>query len=215
MKNKLENNHVPMWLEWAREIQAIAQTGDHYALNDFQHARYSRLQEIATEIIVEYSKLNTDSITNIFKSQIGYATPKVDVRGAVFSGDKILLVRELVDNRWTMPGGWADVGESPRQSVEREVFEESGLNVKAIKLIGIYDANRSDETPLVILHAYKIVFLCEILGGDISSSNETSEAKFFGFDEIPAELSSKRTELRHIGDSFAAVMDPCYLTVFD
>jgi ADP-ribose pyrophosphatase YjhB (NUDIX family) len=206
---------VPPWLTWAREIQAIAQTGDHYALNDFQRARYTRLREISGEMIVKHSNLCSDVITIELNSQIGYATPKIDVRGAVILGDKMLLVRESADNCWTLPGGWADIGESPRQSVKREVYEESGLKVIVKKIVGVYDANRSIEIPLAIFHAYKIIFLCEILGGELSSSNETLEGKFFGIDEIPGELSSKRTEMRHIEDAFAAYKDPAYLPVFD
>jgi ADP-ribose pyrophosphatase YjhB (NUDIX family) len=132
-----------------------------------------------------------------------------------FGIKKILLVREIVDQCWTMPGGWADVGETPSQSVEREVLEESGLVVQAINIIRIYDANRSNEIPLTVFHAYKIIFLCEILGGNIAPGAETSEVRFFSNEEIPKELSYKRSEMRHIEAAFKAVGDPCYLPEFD
>lgn len=206
---------IPSWLSWAREIQSIAQTGYHYALNDFQRERYTRLKEIAAEIMSYGSNVNFNDLSVLFQSQVGYATPKIDVRGAVFKKGKILLVREQVDNCWTLPGGWADVGESPSQSVEREVKEESGLRVKAYKLVGIYDANRMTSAALAVFHAYKIIFLCEIMGGDLSTGDETSEAEYFHITRIPENLSLLRTNKRHIEDAFVAFNDSLSKPVFD
>jgi ADP-ribose pyrophosphatase YjhB (NUDIX family) len=146
---------IPRWLVWAREIQAISQTGMHFAENVYQRQRYQRLLKIAAEIIAEYSNLDQNGLVDLFNEQIGYATPRVDVRGAVFLDGKLLLVREILDDGWTMPGGWADVGDIPSSAVEREVVEESGFEVKARKIIGIYDANRSGK--LEVFHAFKIV----------------------------------------------------------
>jgi ADP-ribose pyrophosphatase YjhB (NUDIX family) len=192
----------PRWLGWAREIQAIAQTGIHYAENSYQRERFHRLSEIAAEIISDRGLFDTESLNACFRAQIGYATPRVDVRGAVFKDDKLLLVRETQDGGWTMPGGWADVGDVPSGAVEREVFEEAGYSVKAQKVIGIYDANRTG--PLEIFHAFKIVFLCEILSGQATASDETSEVAFFGINELPEILSGERTRPRHLQDAFAA-----------
>ena len=210
---KLKNQEPPRWLEWAREIQALSQTGAHYAENEYQRERYQRLTEIAAEIITSYSDLDYQSLTNIFHGQIGYATPRVDVRGAVFRRRQLLLVRERADNGWTMPGGWADVGDVPSQAVEREVLEEAGFSVKARRIIGVYDANRTG--PLQIFHAFKIVFLCDLIEGHARPSNETSEVAFFDQDDIPEILSGERTKPRHILDAFAAYQDPDRLTVFD
>lgn len=204
---------IPRWLIWAREIQALSQTGFHYAENEYQRQRYQRLYEIAAEIISVHTDLETSSLVKTFKSQIGYATPRVDVRGAVFRDGKLLLVRERLDGGWTMPGGWADVGDLPSAAVEREVWEEAGFRVKARKVVGVYDANRAD--PLELFHAFKIVFLCEILSGEARPSNETSEVTFFGWDEIPGVFSGERTKLRHIQDAFAAYQDMTCPTVFD
>lgn len=211
----LENQNVkiPRWLEWAREIQALAQTGYHYADNHYQQERNQRLNEIAAEIIAEHSSLPCEKLEDIFKAQIGYATPRVDVRGAVFRDGKLLLVREIQDGGWTMPGGWADVGDEPSKAVEREVWEEAGFRVQARKVIGVYDANRTG--PLEVFHAYKIVFLCEILSGEATASLETSEVGFFGLDEIPDVLSGERTRPRHIQDAFQAVGNPDLPTIFD
>ncbi len=203
----------PRWLEWAREIQALAQTGYHYSENEYQRERYHRLTEIAAEIISEHSELPFDPLLSTFNRQIGYATPRVDVRGAVLTDGKLLLVRERQDGGWTMPGGWADVGDVPSQAAEREVWEEAGLRVKARKVIGVYDANRVG--PLEIFHAFKVVFLCELLGGQPRPSSETSEVAYFGPDEIPTLLSGERTKPRHISDAFNTLMNPDCPTVFD
>lgn len=203
----------PRWLEWAREIQAISQTGYHYAENEYQRERYHRLAEIAAEMIVEHSRLDYNNLVEVFNRQVGYATPRVDVRGAVFREGKLLLVKERQDGGWTMPGGWADVGDVPSQAAEREVWEEAGFRVRATKVVGVYDANRVG--PLEIFHAYKIVFLCEILEGEPKPSSETSEVAFFGRDEMPEILSGERTRTRHIYDAFRALEDPHSPTVFD
>ncbi len=204
---------VPKWLEWAREIQALAQTGLQYAVDEYQRERYHRLMEIAAEIIGETSNLDYPFLQETFTHQIGYATPRVDVRGAVFQKNRLLLVRERMDGGWTLPGGWADVGDVPSQAAEREVLEEAGYQVKASKVVGVYDANRSGR--LELFHAYKIVYLCDLLGGEARPSVETSEVAFYGWDEIPAVLSGERTRMRHIQDAFACLNDPNCPTVFD
>jgi ADP-ribose pyrophosphatase YjhB (NUDIX family) len=204
---------APRWLEWAREIQALAQTGHTYAENDYQRERYHRLTEIAAEISAEYGNLAYPDVLGAFQAQSGYATPKVDVRGAVFRTGKLLMVREAQDGNWTLPGGWADVGDLPSEAAEREVWEEAGFKVKARQVIGVYDANHIP--PLELFHGYKLVFLCDLLGGEATPSHETSEVAFFGPDEIPANLSGERTRPRHIRDAFAALRQPDRPTVFD
>ena len=203
----------PRWLEWAREIQSLAQTGFHYSENDYQRERNRRLTEIAAEIVCEHSSLEYAPLLDTFRAQTGYATPRVDVRGAVFRDGKLLLVRERSDGGWTMPGGWADVGDVPSEAAEREVWEEAGLRVKACQVIGVYDANR--VAPLELFHAYKLIFLCDLIDGDPRPSSETSEVAFYNLDEIPSVLSSERTRLRHIQDAFKAVQDRGRPAVFD
>jgi ADP-ribose pyrophosphatase YjhB (NUDIX family) len=203
----------PQWLEWAREIQALAQTGSHYALNEYQRQRYQRLMEIAAEIVSEHSNLEYIPVTEAFRAPSGYSTPRVDVRGVVFRDEKLLMVRERMDNGWTLPGGWADVGEIPSQAVEREVWEETGFRVKAYKVIGVYDANRFGKPEL--FHAYKIVFLCDLIDGEARPSIETAEVSFFSEDGLPKALSGERTKLRHIKDAFTSLKNPGCPTVFD
>ena len=204
MENNAEQQDLllPKWLEWAREIQALSQTGLHFAENHYQRERFSRLFEIAADIISVHSDLDQAELVEIFNDQIGYATPRIDVRGAVFQKGKLLLVCERADGGWTMPGGWADVGDVPSTAVEREVLEEAGFEVSAQRVIGVYDANRI--RPLEIFHAFKIVFLCDILGGEPRTSNETSRVEFFSRDDIPKFLSGERTRQRHIEDAFIA-----------
>ncbi len=203
----------PRWLQWAREIQSLSQTGLTYSDNDYNTQRYERLMEIAAEIIQSYTGLPKGPVLHNFRIQPGYATPKVDVRGAVIRDGKILLVQERIDERWSMPGGWADVGELPSEMVVREVWEESGFQVEVSKVIGVYDANRSGM-PMEFYHAYKIVFLCEIVGGEARSSNETLAVDFFGFDDLPP-LSSERTHERHLMEVLAHLQDCNRPAAFD
>ncbi len=155
-----------------------------------------RLTEIAAEIISEHTGLAFTPLAQIFQAQIGYATPRVDVRGAVFQDGKLLLVRERQDGGWTMPGGWADVGDVPSEAAEREVWEEAGFRVKARKLVGVYDANRLG--PLELFHAFKLVFLCELIEGEARPSSETSEVAFFSQNELPGHPFRQRAPGRAI-----------------
>jgi ADP-ribose pyrophosphatase YjhB (NUDIX family) len=204
---------LPSWLAWAREIQALAQNGLTFSANEFEILRYRRLQEIAAEIMARHSATSAQDWLAPFQEQRGYATPKIDVRGAVVREGKILLVQERSDHRWCMPGGWADVGDLPSAMVVREVREESGFEAVARKVIGVFDANR-DGRPMNFFHAFKIVFWCELLGGEAQASNETLAAAFFDFEALP-ELSSSRTGLRHLAEVRAHVLDPARPTAFD
>jgi ADP-ribose pyrophosphatase YjhB (NUDIX family) len=203
----------PRWLEWAREIQSLSQTGLAYSENEYQVQRYGRLTEIAAEIVESHTGLSKEPVLENFMVQPGYATPKVDVRGAALRNGKILLVQERADERWCLPGGWADVGDLPSEMVVREVREESGFEVEARKVVGVYDANRSG-LPLEFYHAYKLVFLCEILGGQARPSNETLAVDFFSFDDLPP-LSWERTNERHLAEVLAHHQDRNRPAAFD
>jgi ADP-ribose pyrophosphatase YjhB (NUDIX family) len=204
---------VPQWLVWARKIEALAQAGLHYSENEYDLDRYRQFQQLASEIISTYTAFSQETVLSHFELAEGYSTPKIDVRAAVVEDGKILMVRERVDGRWTLPGGWADVGDMPAHSAEREAFEESGYQVKAIRLVGVYDANRLGE--LRFHHAFKLVFLCERTGGVAASSFETTEVGWFDLQALPQPFSGERTNWRHIKDVFAMVDDPSRPTVFD
>ena len=195
----------PIWLDWAREIFSLSQAGLAYSKNEFDLERYKRLQEITAEMIASQSALEKAAVLDSFSMQVGYATPKVDVRGAVVQDGKILLIHEKTDGKWAMPGGWADLGDGPAEMVAREVREESGFEVHVDKLIAVYDANRL--APMEFYHAYKLVFLCTITGGAASGSNETYGAEFFAPDNLPV-LSSFRTNEKMLAEVFAHVENP-------
>ena len=121
----------PKWLAWAREIQATAQTGLAFTKDVYDRQRYQQLQKLAARILAEAAGVDTQIIEGLFAEQRGYATPKIDVRGAVFKDGRVLLVQERSDARWTLPGGWADVNRSPRECVIAEVREEAGTGGEA------------------------------------------------------------------------------------
>jgi ADP-ribose pyrophosphatase YjhB (NUDIX family) len=202
------------WLDWARRIQALAQTGLTFSQIDYDIQRYHSLEEIAAEIVASHTSLSSESILENFHVQPGYATPKVDVRGALIQDGKILLVQERRDGAWTMPGGWADVGETPSEMVVREVREESGFDVRVEKLVAVYDVNRVPGTRLEFYHAYKLVFLCTLIGGEACSSNETSAVDFFSLDHLPP-LSNSRTTPHMLAEVFAHFADPARPAAFD
>jgi ADP-ribose pyrophosphatase YjhB (NUDIX family) len=185
------------WLKWAREIQQLSQTGLAFAVTDYEKSRYKRLTEITAEIVEHHTDLKSEEVVKVLMAQPGYATPKIDVRAAVINDEeKILLVKEVMDKKWALPGGWADVGDIPSEVAIRESKEESGYDVKPKKVIGVYDANR-DGRPLDFFHAFKIIFLCDLIGGEAATSDETVDVAFFSFDDLPP-LSQNRTNEKHI-----------------
>lgn len=179
------------WLDWAQRLAAIAQSGLAYCQNPFDIERYEQIRVLAAEMVAHNSDADLSRVQGLLDEQVGYATPKVDVRGAVFRGDEILLVKELSDGGWTLPGGWADVNEPPSQAAEREVREESGYEVRAVRLMGVYDRNQHGF-PRYFFHIYKLVIECELIGGEAKTSIETGGAAFFAENALPT-LSVQRT----------------------
>ena len=206
------NRHSPKWLEWAREIYSLSQSGITYSGNQYDIDRYRRLQEITAEMIASQSEMPKESVLESFAMQAGYITPKVDVRGAVVRENKILLIQERADNKWAMPGGWADLGNAPASVAEREVWEESGFRVKAEKVVAVIDANRIQ--PMEFYHAYKIIFLCTLLDGEPRISYETLAVDFFDLNSLPP-LSMYRTNENMLREVFAHVENPNRRTLFD
>jgi ADP-ribose pyrophosphatase YjhB (NUDIX family) len=171
-------------LEWARKVQAIAQTGLAFTSDVYDRERYTQLQALVASLLSSELQIPLAEAKEFWEHEEGYATPKVDVRGCVFDGDKVLLVRERSDGGWTLPGGWVDVNDSPSYAVEREVFEESGYRAKAIKLAALFDKNRHNHPP-GIHHIYKLFFLCELTGGCPTTSIETDGVDFFPVHSLP------------------------------
>ena len=180
----------PEWLGWVKRLQAIAQDGLTYATDDYDLERYERLRGVAAEILAAHSTGDLEESRALLALEAGPATPKVDVRAAVFGEGGILLIKEPDDGGWSLPGGWADVGETPAEAAVREVREESGYRVRAVKLLCAYDRDRQGHTPIPY-HVYKLVFLCEILDQTPSEIVDTDGVGFFGEHELP-EVSISR-----------------------
>jgi ADP-ribose pyrophosphatase YjhB (NUDIX family) len=182
----------PDWLRWVKRLQAIAQDGLTYARDGYDLGRYEQVREIAAEILAAHSAGALQDARALLELETGPATPKVDARAAVFRGGEILLVKEPDDSGWSIPGGWADVGETASESAVREVREESGYLVRAMRLISAYDRDRHGHTPLPY-HVYRLVFLCEVLERTPARAVEAEGVGFFGEDELPALSLSRVT----------------------
>ncbi len=203
----------PAWLAIGRELKAIAQIGLTFNRDPYDRARYERIRELAAGVIAAGSGHDGHALLEAFRAETGYATPKVDVRAAAFDAGRILLVREVSDGAWTLPGGWADVNESPSISAVREVFEESGFEARAVKLAAVYDYRKRNR-PQALDSIYKLFFICELTGGSARPSIETSEVAFFARHELPP-LSVGRTTAAQIERMFAHAEEPGLPTDFD
>jgi ADP-ribose pyrophosphatase YjhB (NUDIX family) len=201
------------WIAWARRLQAIAQNDLMFSRDPFDRERYEQVRSVAAEILASYTEMGMALMSNLLQGEHGYATPKIDVRGAVFRDHRVLLVREQSDGLWTLPGGWADVGESPAEAVVREIREESGFETQVCKLVALYDRNKHDHTPM-LFHAYKAFFLCDLVGGSAATSHETNAVAFFGREELPP-LSTARVTVRQIDRLFAHHANRALPTEFD
>jgi ADP-ribose pyrophosphatase YjhB (NUDIX family) len=207
-------SNEPQWLTIAREVRAIAQTGLAFTADGFDHQRYQRLRELAARLMAQGSSSEHESILQLLRQEKGYATPKVDVRGAAFVDGRVLMVREISDGKWTLPGGWADVNQSAGECVVREIAEESGFQARALKMAAVYDYQRSGHPPHHIDSIYKMFFICEITGGEARASDETSEVAFFARNELPP-LSLGRTTAAQIDRMFHHGEHPELATDFD
>jgi ADP-ribose pyrophosphatase YjhB (NUDIX family) len=203
----------PQWLKIARELRAIAQTGLAFSADGFDHQRYQRLRELAALLLAQGSAVEHESILELLRQEKGYATPKVDVRGAAFRDGAVLMVREISDGKWTLPGGWADVNQTAGECVVREIAEESGFKSRALKLAAVYDYQKRNP-PRHIDSIYKMFFICEILGGAACPSDETSEVAFFPRGGLPP-LSLGRTTAAQIDRMFEHHEHPELATDFD
>ncbi len=203
----------PKWLEWAQNLQAIAQAGLTYTEEPYDRERYKAIQRIAAEILADHTDASSDRIADLLAQESGYATPKIDVRGVVIQDDTILLVKERADGLWTLPGGWADVNESPRQCVEKEIWEESGYEATAVKLLAVYDRNQHPHPPIP-WHTYKLFFLCRLDGGAPAHSLETNGVGFFLEDALPP-LSISRITPEQITRMFDHARHPDWPADFD
>jgi ADP-ribose pyrophosphatase YjhB (NUDIX family) len=204
----------PQWLRIARELRAIAQTGLAFSADRFDRQRYERVRELAGSLLALGSGADYDMILSILREDNGYATPKVDVRGAAFVDGRVLMVREISDGNWTLPGGWADVNQTAGECVVREIAEESGFEARILKLAAVYDYQRSNRPARHMDSIYKMFFICEITGGAARVSDETSEVAFFARGEQPP-LSQGRTTAAQIERMFQHAEHPDLPADFD
>jgi ADP-ribose pyrophosphatase YjhB (NUDIX family) len=174
----------PPWLAWADTLQTVASAGLAYSKDHFDRDRFEQVRRVAAEILAAHTDLSLPAAQARLAAEPGYVTPKVDVRAAVFDGDRVLLVRELADGRWSLPGGWADVGDSPAEVAAREVREEAGLTVRPVRLLAVLDRLKHPH-PTQLAHAYKIFFLCQRVGGELRASVETPDVGWFARGQLP------------------------------
>jgi len=209
----MENGTKYAWLEMAKRMQALAQSGLEYSDNKYDRDRYQQMRQLSLEIMQDFTELKMDKLVSVFASEQGYQTPKVDVRGVVFRGDQILMVRETIDGNWYLPGGWADVGLTPSEVAIKEVSEESGLEVVPERLLAVLDKKRHNHPP-DMFHIYKIFILCHETGGELKGGMETSETGFFGPDKFPP-LSVPRITAEQISLMYEYKNNPLKPASFD
>ena len=199
-------------VEWAKELQSLAQAGLWYGKDEFDKERYQRIREISTEMMAERTGLPVDKVTGLFCDGIGYQTPKVDTRAAIFQDGRILLVRER-NGKWSLPGGWCDYNLSPAENTVKEVKEEAGLDIEIKRVIAIQDREKHNEPP----YAYKVVkifYLCSVLGGAFQQNIETTDSRYFPEDNLP-EMAEEKANAEQIEMCFAAYRDENWMVHFD
>ena len=185
-----EKEHLP-WLDWAIQLQTLSQNGLAYTQNPFDRERFARIREIAAEIIAYQGDMPKSKAEDLFCNEIGYQTPKLDTRAAIFQGDKILLVKE--GDKWSLPGGWVDVDESIYSNTVKEVKEEAGLAVRPQRLIAVHDADKHNGAPY-IYKICKVFVLCKLFGGEFKENMETQASAYFHINELPPLHTFKNTE---------------------
>ncbi|MDO4780672.1 MAG: NUDIX hydrolase [Bacteroides sp.] len=203
----------PKWLSWAKELQAIAQTGMAYSTNEFDIERFQRVRDISSEIMSEYSNIDVKKVKELFCNEEGFQTPKLDTRAAVFEGNKILLVQEK-NGKWALPGGWVDVDRTIAENAVKELMEEAGIEARVLKLIALQDKKRHNR----LAYAYNVTkafVLCEALGGSFKENLETIGSGFFAIDELPENLNIGKTTKEQIEMCFEAKDNPQWEVVFD
>ena len=201
------------WLKWAIEIQSLAQSGLAYTNNVYDIERYERLREISAEMLAEKTDLSIEKVKDLFCNETGYQTPKIDTRAVIFKYNKILLTHEY-NGTWSLPGGWCDVLESVKSNTIKEVKEETGLDVEAIKIIAIQDRNKHNK-PIYAYGVCKIFVLCNAISGEFIPNIETTEIKYFSLEELPNNLAEEKTNREQIEMCFKACIDKNWQTQFD
>jgi ADP-ribose pyrophosphatase YjhB (NUDIX family) len=200
-------------LDLSRRLLALSQTGLHFSAEEYDRERYREIGDIAARLLELQGGASAAAVSNAWFADTGYATPKVEVRGAIFRDGRVLMVRERADDKWTVPGGWADVNDTPSSAVLKEIEQESGFTARILKLAAVYDRNKHNA-PASLFHSWKVFFVCEITGGEARTSYETTAVGFFGLDALP-ELSTGRATAGQIQRMYQHHLDPQLPTEFD
>lgn len=200
-------------MKWAIEIQSLSQIGLAYTKDVYDRERYERLREISAEMLAKKTEVSIEKVKDLFCHETGYQTPKLDTRAAIFRNNKILLVHEN-NGTWSLPGGWCDVLESVKSNTEKEVREETGLNVKAVKIISIQDRNKHNK-PVYAYGVCKIFVLCEVINGNFVENIETTEIRYFSLQDLPHNLAEEKTNKEQIEMCFKAYLNENWQTQFD
>lgn len=200
------------WLDWAVELQSLAQAGLFYGKDVFDKERYERIREIAAEMISLKSEIPLEKVKDLFCSDVGYQTPKIDTRAAIFKDGKILLVHEK-NGTWSLPGGWVDVNMSVEENTRKEVKEEAGLDVRVKRIIAVQDREKHN-LPIYAYKVCKIFLQCEVTGGEFAENIETTEFDYFGLEELPV-LAEEKNNREQIAMCFQAMHAECWEPLFD
>ena len=204
---------TPEWIRIAKKLQSIAQAGIEYSKDKYDIERFEEIRSISIDIISQHTEYSTEKIKNLFANESGYQTPKIDVRAAIFQDNKILLIKEKLDNNWALPGGWADVDCSLRENLIKEAKEEAGAEIIPNRIIAILDRKHHNLPPYPY-GIYKIFVYCELINHDFQSNIETSDSRFFSLNELP-ELSEGRNTIQQIKMCFKANANENFTPLFD
>lgn len=200
------------WLQWAIELQSLAQAGLTYGKDVYDKERYERIREISAEIVSHKSDIPLRTVKDIFCNESGYQTPKLDTRASIFENGKILLVREN-NGKWSLPGGWCDVNVSVGENTVKEVKEESGLDVVADRIIAVQDRAKHN-LPVYAYGVCKVFVQCSVIGGQFEQNIETTEYGYFEEDNLP-ELATEKNNEEQIKMCFDAYHTDEWKTLFD
>ena len=184
------------WLDWAKQLQSLAQAGLAYSKDIYDVERFELIRNISVEMLSQQTGMEMTVIKDLFASETGYATPKVDIRAVIFKDNKILMVKENSDGSWSLPGGWADIGLTPSEVAVKEVKEESGFDVKAVKLLAVMDMKCHPHPPSPF-HIYKMFIQCEIIGGQPMKGVETSAVEFFAENNLTPLSIARNTQTQN------------------
>lgn len=205
-------NKNEKWLEWAVELQALAQSGLYYGKDKFDIERYQRIREISAEMLSYKTEIPYEKVYDIFCTDTGYQTPKIDTRAAIFKDNKILLVHEANDT-WSLPGGWVDVNLSVEENTIKEVKEEAGIDAVVKKIIAVQDREKHN-LPIYAYKVCKIFSLCEATGGSFTENIETTGYDYFKLENLP-KLAEEKNNKEQIKMCFECYKSEYWETLFD